>query len=60
MADIDLARLNNVRVGVAGWSIPKERGDRFPEGSTHLARYAARFPAVEINSSFYMAHCPTT
>jgi uncharacterized protein YecE (DUF72 family) len=27
---------------------------------THLQRYAARFPAVEINSSFYRPHRPAT
>ena len=49
-----------VYVGCAGWSIPKEHGARFPEEGTHLARYAARFPAVEINSSFYKPHRPAT
>ncbi|HKP76244.1 MAG TPA: DUF72 domain-containing protein [Longimicrobiaceae bacterium] len=32
----------------------------FPAEGSHLARYAARFPAVEINSSFYRPHRPTT
>ena len=49
-----------VRVGCAGWSIPKEHADRLPAVGTHLARYAGRFPAVEINSSFYRPHRPTT
>jgi uncharacterized protein YecE (DUF72 family) len=53
-------RRHAVRVGVAGWSIPKEHGDRFPAEGTHLERYAARFPAVEINSSFYRPHRPAT
>lgn len=48
------------RVGCAGWSIPKEHADRFPEEGSHLARYARRFPAVEINSSFYRPHRPST
>jgi len=48
------------RVGCAGWSIPKEHADRFPEKGSHLARYARRFPAVEINSSFYRPHRPST
>ena len=60
MADTNPGRPGNVRIGCAGWSIPKEHGDRFPEEGTHLARYAARFPAVEINSSFYKPHRPTT
>ena len=60
MADTDPDRSGNVRVGCAGWSLPKEHGDRFPAEGTHLERYAARFPAVEINSSFYRPHRPTT
>src|SRR4051794_8840359 len=51
---------SEIRVGVAGWSIAKEHAGRFdPEGS-HLARYAGRLPAVEINSSFYRPHRPST
>ncbi len=49
-----------VRIGTAGWSIPKQNRDAFlPEG-THLVRYAARFSCVEINSSFYRPHRPST
>lgn len=40
-------------VGTAGWSV--HAGD-FPGKGTHLARYAARLDAVEINSSFYRPH----
>jgi uncharacterized protein YecE (DUF72 family) len=32
----------------------------FPVSGTHLERYGQRFPAVEINSSFYRAHKPDT
>ncbi|MDR3636090.1 MAG: DUF72 domain-containing protein [Isosphaeraceae bacterium] len=49
-----------IRIGTAGWSLPKEHIDRFPAAGTHLERYAARFPAVEINSSFYKTHRPAT
>lgn len=49
-----------VRIGCAGWSLPKEHSGRFPAEGTHLARYAARFPGVEINSSFYRPHRPLT
>ena len=51
---------SSIRVGCAGWSIPREHADRFPEEGSHLARYAGRFPAVEINSSFYKPHRPAT
>ncbi len=47
-------------VGCAGWSLPREEQPRFPAEGTHLQRYAARFPAVEINSSFYRPHRPAT
>lgn len=47
-------------IGCAGWSIPKEAAAAFPEGGSHLERYAAVFPAVEINSSFYRPHRPET
>jgi uncharacterized protein YecE (DUF72 family) len=43
-------------VGVAGWSIRKEHTHLFTPGGTHLQRYASRFDAVEINSSFYQSH----
>ena len=44
------------RVGVAGWSVPGALNDQFPGGGSHLERYASRFDAVEINSSFYRPH----
>lgn len=45
-----------VRIGTAGWSIRREQADLFGVGESHLARYATRFNAVEINSSFYRPH----
>jgi uncharacterized protein YecE (DUF72 family) len=45
-----------MRIGTAGWSIPKEHGSAFPAEGSHLERYAAVFDAVEINSSFYRPH----
>ncbi len=49
-----------MRIGCAGWSLPKEHADHFPGEGTHLERYAARFPGVEINTSFYRPHRPDT
>lgn len=49
-----------IRVGCAGWAVPKSHAGRFPSAGSHLARYAARLPAVEINSSFYRPHRPAT
>lgn len=42
----------DVRVGCAGWSLRLEQQPMFGDGASHLARYATRFNAVEINSSF--------
>jgi uncharacterized protein YecE (DUF72 family) len=50
----------SLRVGCAGWSIPRQYAEHFPERGTHLERYAQRLPAVELNSSFYRPHRPAT
>lgn len=52
--------MSEAYIGCAGWSIPKEHAGLFPSIGSHLERYAARFPAVEINSSFYRPHRPAT
>ena len=49
-----------VRIGTAGWSVTAALAAHFPARGTHLERYAARFSAVEINSSFYRPHRPAT
>ena len=45
-----------LRIGTAGWGLPRQWRDRFPPDGSYLERYAARFSAVEINSSFYRQH----
>lgn len=47
-------------VGCAGWTLPRDAQSTFPAEGTHLQRYAARFPAVEINSSFHRPHRAST
>jgi uncharacterized protein YecE (DUF72 family) len=47
-------------IGCAGWSLPRLEQAEFPEAGSHLARYASRFDAVEINSSFHRPHRPAT
>lgn len=47
-----------MRVGTAGWALPREVQDRFGPGDSHLARYASVFPVTEINSSFHRPHRP--
>ena len=49
-----------VRIGCAGWSVLSRHRALFAEEGTHLARYASRFDAVEINSSFYRPHASAT
>ena len=49
-----------IRIGTAGWTIPRVWRDCFPPDGSQLARYAARLSAVEINSSFYRPHRPET
>lgn len=49
-----------MRIGTAGWTVPKAVADRFAPDGPHLRRYAARLNAVEINSSFYKPHRPQT
>ena len=45
-----------VRVGCAGWSLPRATLEEFPRDGSHLQRYAARLNCAEINSSFYRPH----
>lgn len=50
----------SVRIGTAGWAIPRQTAEAFPEAGSGLERYAARFGMVEINSTFYRSHRQTT
>jgi uncharacterized protein YecE (DUF72 family) len=52
--------MTTMRIGTAGWAISAAFADQFPAGGTQLERYAARFLAVEINSSFHRPHRPAT
>lgn len=52
--------LPEVHVGVAGWAIPAAIADQFEDRGSHLQRYASRFNAVEINSSFHRPHRRST
>ena len=45
-----------LRIGTAGWSVPSQYAGELPLGGSHLERYARRFTAAEINSSFYKPH----
>ena len=45
-----------LRVGTAGWTLPRAVAHAFPAAGSHLERYASRFAGVEVNASFYRAH----
>ncbi|GAC1327750.1 MAG: DUF72 domain-containing protein [Beijerinckiaceae bacterium] len=47
-------------IGTAGWSLHSRYARKFPAAGSHLERYAQRFDAAEINSSFYRPHRRTT
>jgi uncharacterized protein YecE (DUF72 family) len=49
-----------VRIGTAGWSIPRSCAGRMPGEGTHLQRYGARLNCAEINSSFHRPHRAAT
>ena len=45
-----------IRIGTAGWSIPRAAAGEFPGLGTHLERYARVLNSAEINSSFHRPH----
>lgn len=45
-----------IRIGTAGWAIPRAHAGSFSGDGTQLERYAHCFNAVEINSSFHRSH----
>ena len=47
---------NPIKIGTAGWTIPRQNRDEFPAEGSSLERYAARLQVVEINSSFHRPH----
>lgn len=49
-----------VRLGTAGWSVPRAVAEHFAPSGTGLQRYASRFNAAEINTTFYRPHRPQT
>ena len=49
-----------IRIGTAGWTIPRVHAASFDADGSHLERYARRFTAAEINSSFHRPHRAAT
>lgn len=48
--------VTGLRIGTAGWSIPRSVGGKFGGEGSHLARYARVLHCAEINTSFYRSH----
>src|SRR5580698_7362880 len=55
-----MTKATDIRVGTAGWSIPRPSAFRFEGPGTHLERYSRSLGCAEINSSFYRPHAETT
>jgi len=51
--------MKKLLIGTAGWSVERQE-PRFAQNGSALERYASVFSAVEINSSFYRRHRPST
>lgn len=45
-----------LKIGTAGWSVPRQLAVEFPAEGTSLNRYSGRFSVTEINSSFHRPH----
>jgi uncharacterized protein YecE (DUF72 family) len=54
------SRSATVRIGTAGWSIPRAAAFRFQSAGTHLERYSRLLRCAEINSSFHRPHAAAT
>jgi uncharacterized protein YecE (DUF72 family) len=49
-----------IRVGTAGWAVPRAVAGEFGAEGSALVRYAARLDSAEINSTFWRRHRPGT
>jgi uncharacterized protein YecE (DUF72 family) len=45
-----------IKIGTAGWSIPRDISSEFLSEGSALERYAGKFDVAEINSSFHRPH----
>src|SRR5688500_17054267 len=55
-----MSRTADIRIGTAGWSIPRASAFRFESAGTHLERYSRILRCAEINSSFHRPHAAAT
>ena len=54
------AKVEAIRIGTAGWSVPNNTAVGPKSSRTQLERYSSLFSCVEINSSFYRPHKAAT
>ena len=52
--------MSTLYIGTAGWGISSAASTSFPGEGSHLERYGRVLNCVEINTSFYRPHQPTT
>lgn len=45
-----------LRIGTAGWTLPRAHAHHFPSEGSHLERCSHGFNCVEVNSSFHRPH----
>jgi uncharacterized protein YecE (DUF72 family) len=55
-----LDRFAQIRIGTAGWTLPKQHAHHFSAEGSHLQRCASGLNCVEINSSFHRPHMRKT
>lgn len=49
-----------LRIGTAGWTVPRQHAALFAAEGSHLERSASTFSCLEINSSFHRPHMAKT
>ena len=52
--------LGNIRIGTAGWTLPRVHAAHFPTEGSHLQRYCGALTCAEVNSSFHRPHRRST
>ena len=50
----------NIRIGTAGWTLPRAHVAHFPVEGSHLQRYCGALTCAEVNSSFHKPHRRST
>ena len=55
-----MTQYGNIRVGTAGWTLPRAHAAQFRAEGSHLQRYCGGLRCVEVNSSFHRSHRRST